>query len=62
MKLLNNAEQKVMDFINSNFYESGIKVTSFKGLPGGKIITDKNDKKMLIYYDLLKEKIVTEIK
>lgn len=51
------AKLKVLDFIDKNFDISEIKLKDFKYLPGGTIVVDKDKKEMIVFYDLLNDKV-----
>lgn len=46
-------KQKVLQWINDNFYMSLITLEDYPLFPGGTIITDRNNEKMLVYYDII---------
>lgn len=57
---MKTAKLQVDQFISDNFNIENFNVSDFKLLPGGKVLTDKNNETILIFYDLQKEKVVFE--
>lgn len=57
---MGTAKQEVEKFINDNFEIEDFQVTDFKLLPGGKVLTDRNNDTILIFYDIQSEKVVFE--
>ncbi|SDF30396.1 hypothetical protein [Sporolituus thermophilus] len=50
-------EKAVMDWIEENFYINSIKIEEYPLFPAGKKITDKNGDEMVVYYDLLYNRV-----
>lgn len=57
---MKTAKQEVDKFISDNFEIEDFQVTDFKLLPGGKVLTDRNNDTILIFYDIQSEKVVFE--
>ncbi len=51
-------KEKVKVWIEEHFDTSSITIEAYPLLPGGHLITDKDGKTMVVYWDLLNEKIV----
>lgn len=57
---MNSNKDKVIDYINNNFDISAFTIVDAPLVPGGVILTDKNGDKILLYWDILKQKVVYE--
>ncbi|SDF42048.1 hypothetical protein [Sporolituus thermophilus] len=50
-------EKAVMDWIGKNFYVNYIKIEDYPLFPAGKRIIDKNGDEMIVYYDLMYDRV-----
>lgn len=57
---MSTAKKMVENFIAENFEIDKFTVTDFKLLPAGKVLTDKNNEMILIFFDIQTEKVVFE--
>lgn len=55
------SSDKVTEWIDANFETDEITIEEFPLLPKGKVITDKNGHKMLVYYDFLYCKVEIKV-
>jgi hypothetical protein len=47
----------VLDFISQNFFQDLIQIEEFPLFPFGRKITDQNGDQMIVYYDLLLDRV-----
>lgn len=59
---MNKLEKKVMEWIEVNFNIEDIEIEDFPLLPGGKVIKDRDNNKMLVYFHILHNEIRYEVK
>lgn len=48
---------RVERWIDNNFYTKGLIIKDLPLFPLGKVITDKNNDKMLVYLDIIKDEV-----
>lgn len=57
---MDSNKKEVMEFISANFDISKVTLVDFPILPGGVILTDSKNNKMLFYWDILRQKVIYE--
>lgn len=54
---MTNKEKAVMDFIDENFDQQFFTIVDFPLFPAGKRVIDKSGQEILVYFDLLYDKV-----
>lgn len=53
-------KEKVLAWIRKNFHIESLELEDFPVLPGGVIIRDSNNETMLVYWDIMTQKVKYE--
>lgn len=50
-------DERVDRFIKANFANEGVQVKSHPAVPSGRVLTDKNDDQMFVFFDAAEDRV-----